>query len=152
MTTKNIVLSHSDKLFVEIKKSRKPVPPRGWIHFIRTSLGMTLEQLGRRLNLPKSNVSQIQSHEVSGTVTLNTLKKVAEALDCEFYYAFLPKSSLRETVKKQAQRYARKHLESVSVTMALEAQDVAEGVKREQFEELVEELVRTGNRRIWDEG
>jgi len=72
-------------------------PPRkGWIRAIRDALGMTGEQLARRIGANKQRVARIESDESQGRVTIKTLTRVAEGLDCVFVYGFVPRTSLEE--------------------------------------------------------
>ena len=51
---------------------------------------------------------------------ISTIKKNAEGLDCDFVYGFVPKSSLQETVNRQARKKAEAILSNVNTNMALE--------------------------------
>ncbi|MFZ4262080.1 helix-turn-helix domain-containing protein [Sphingobacterium sp. HJSM2_6] len=39
------------------------IPVGGWIKAIRTSLGMTLEQLGKKLGVTKQNIQSLEKRE-----------------------------------------------------------------------------------------
>ena len=53
------------------------VPDSGWVNTIRTTLNMTLEQLGKKLNMTKQGIKKLEDNESAGTITLNSLKEVA---------------------------------------------------------------------------
>ena len=55
------------------------VPERGWVNTIRTSLNMTMAQLGTKLNITRQGVKRIEESEAKGTITLNSLKDIANA-------------------------------------------------------------------------
>ena len=57
-------------------------PPRGWIRAIREALGMTTEHLAKRIGVSQPRVIEIEKAEVSGSITLKTLQRAANALDC----------------------------------------------------------------------
>jgi predicted DNA-binding mobile mystery protein A len=59
-------------------------PPKGWARAIRDALGMTTAQLGKRLGVSQPRIVEIEQTEVSGTITLNSLQRTAEALGCRF--------------------------------------------------------------------
>ena len=59
-----------------------PVPNTGWIRAIRESLGMTAKQLAKRLGVSPPRITQLEADETEGRVTINTLRRSAEALDC----------------------------------------------------------------------
>lgn len=116
------------------------VPNSGWIRSIRESLGMSAADLGARLKIRPQSVFALESSEASGRASLATLKKVAEELDCTLVYAFIPKTSLEESTRKQAERLVSEQLASVSHTMALEEQsvDLTESVRDELIREIME--------------
>jgi predicted DNA-binding mobile mystery protein A len=101
-------------------------PRDGWIRTIRTALGMSAAQLGRRLGVSQQEATDLERRERSGSITLSTLAKAAEALDCDLQVTFVPKTSLDEAVKRQAAAKALAERNRVLHTMRLEAQD--EGV------------------------
>ena len=82
-------------------------PQRGWIHEIRTALGMNKSQLAQRLGTSKQAVAALELRELEDKVTVETLKKAAEAMDCRLVIAIVPKESLHHTVTAQAEIKAR---------------------------------------------
>ena len=69
---------------------RQSKPVRGWIKAIREALGMTAEQLAKRLGVKQPSVVALEQSEAKGTIELATLRRVAEALDCTLVYALVP--------------------------------------------------------------
>jgi predicted DNA-binding mobile mystery protein A len=126
-------------------------PPRGWLKAIREALGMTTAQLGRRLGVVQSRVIAIEQAEAKGTITLNSLEKAAQALDCRLVYALVPKQSLEDTVERRASNVAKKRLKSASHTMALEAQGVDDADESEQLKRLIHRLIEKGGSKLWEE-
>ena len=53
-------------------------------------MNMTLEQLGKKLNMTKQGVKRIEESEAAGTLTLKSLKEVGNALEMKFIYGFVP--------------------------------------------------------------
>ena len=66
------------------------VPTKGWINTIRTTINMTRDQLGTKLEMTKGAIQKIEEREASGQITINKLKDVAQALDMKFVYGFVP--------------------------------------------------------------
>ena len=101
-----------------------PTPRVGWIRSVRTALGMTMEQLGKRLGrTSKQAIEQLEKSEANGSLSLHNLRSAADALDCEVIIAFRPKhGSIETTVRHLAMRKAREMDSQVRHTMALEAQ------------------------------
>lgn len=99
------------------------MPHRGWVRALRDALGMSARQLGQRMGIKPQSVLEMEKNEAAGAVRLETLRRAAQALDCELVYVLVPKRSLEEMVWSQAQVLAT-HMESrVQRTMALESQD-----------------------------
>ena len=130
---------------------RVTVPPKGWVRAIRNALGMTGQQLARRLGTNRQRIARIEQDEKQGRVTVNTLRNVAEAMDCEFVYGFVPKESLEQTVRDQARRVAVKRMDRSNQSMRLEAQELSEAEKEQVLNELIGEIVNTMPRNLWDE-
>src|SRR5690349_16241493 len=74
-------------------------PVRGWIKAVREALGMTSAQLAERLKVKQPSVVAIEQSEEKGTIELQTLRRVAEALDCTLVYALVPNRPLEESVR-----------------------------------------------------
>ena len=127
-----------------------PLPPRGWIRALRDALGMSGRQLADRLGVTKQREARIEKDEMEGALSLKTLRRVAEALDCVFVYGLVPRTSLEGIVRDRAQRVARERIEQANQTMQLEDQGLSEEEKRAALEEMAEDLVRAMPASLWD--
>ena len=113
-------------------------PPRhGWIRAIRTALNMSASDLAVRLKLTPSTVTRMELGETEGTIQLSTLKKAAEALNCDLVYALIPRESLANSVRSQASKKASKTLGPIAHTMNLENQSVPDYLSEHVREELI---------------
>jgi len=126
-------------------------PPRGWLKAIREALGMTTAQLGRRLGVVQSRVVAIEQAEAKGTITLNSLEKAAQALDCRLIYALMPRQPLEDIVEQRASLLAKSRLKSTGHTMTLEAQGVDATDESEQLKRLIRQLVEKSGSKLWEE-
>jgi predicted DNA-binding mobile mystery protein A len=126
-------------------------PRGGWIRTIRESLGMTLRQLSRRMGVKHSVVARAEQRERTGAISLEALRRAAEAMDCDLVYFFLPRQGLQATVQAQAMRVAETLVGTVSHSMDLEAQLVDARERQRQVRDVAAELVRQAGSRIWDE-
>lgn len=121
---------------------------KSWIQYVRKALGMTPGQLADRLGVAKSTLHQIERQEAQDKVTIQTLKRAAEALHCEFVYAFIPRKDLGEVIDEQAQKKVVHIMGGAQVHMELEDQAV-EGVEtKAQIEEL-KELIKE-SKQLWE--
>lgn len=126
------------------------LPAKGWIRAVREALGMSGKQLAQRLKVSQPRIPKLEQDEPSGAVTLKTMRQVAEALDCVFVYALVPRTSLEETVRTQARKVVAARMQRVSHTMLLEAQGLSGEEQRASLDAAVEELVREMSRELWD--
>ena len=107
-------IRHLDKRFIVLRKlANSARPPKGWVRAIRDALGMTTAQVGRRLGVSQPRIVEIEQGEMSGSVTLNTMQRTAEALGCRFVYALIPDKPLERTVRERAHELAHRRLASV---------------------------------------
>jgi predicted DNA-binding mobile mystery protein A len=123
-------------------------PLKGWIAAIRTALGMTSTALASRLNVRHSTILQYEKGEVNGTITLETLGRVADALDAELIVAVVPRKSTAATLRARAESIARGEMRAVIQTMRLEDQEVESDASREEYEKLVTTLL-ANPRKLW---
>ncbi len=145
--------SHLGERFASIGPVRRFTPPaKGWIKAVREALGMTTEQLARRLRIKQPSVIALERSEVKGSIELATLRRVAEALDCTLVYALVPNKSLETTIYERAREFARRRLEPVEHSMLLEDQKVADQkVAGKNGDARIDEIVRETNPRLfWD--
>ena len=70
------------------------LPKEGWLRTVRTALGMSGTQLAKKLGVTKARVSKAETDEPHGSVTLKTMQTMAEAMDCKFVYAIVPKQNV----------------------------------------------------------
>jgi len=126
-------------------------PPKGWVRAIRDALGMTARQLASRLGVSQQSVTRIERDELSGAVTIRTMRRVAERLDCVFVCGLVPRSSLEATVRKQAEQLASRRLARASQTMALEDQGLDAEENRKVLSEMVDEIVVELPSALWSE-
>ncbi|MBI5648215.1 MAG: mobile mystery protein A [Ignavibacteriae bacterium] len=127
------------------------VPERGWLHAIRTALGMSLRQLGGRLGISTQSVKEIEDREADASITLKTLREAAKALDLELVYVLIPKAeSLEAMIEKRAIMVARSIVLRTSMSMELEDQEVSSVRIEKAVRSKAEELVRMMPRYLWD--
>lgn len=150
MRSMNDAIRHLDARFRALRPlATSPRPAHGWLRAVRNALGMTTTQAAARVGVVQSAYTAIERGEVEGAVTLRTLRRAAEALDCRLVYALVPNKPLSETVEDRARCVA---LESIAVsehTMRLEGQGVAsKSAHKELLRKATEELLRHPSR-LW---
>ena len=140
--------THLDERFRDFGPvARFTSPVRGWIRAIREALGMTTEQLARRLGVKQPSIVQLEQSEVKGSIELATLRRVAAALDCTLVYTFVPKKPLQETVRARARNFIRRRHAPVEHSMLLEDQEVQGKTEEARLDEVLRE---TSPSLFWD--
>lgn len=139
------------RLFLFRNNSNFTPPPRGWLKAIRESLGMTTSQMGKRLGVVQSRAVAIEQAETKGTITLNSLEKAAQAMNCRLVYAIVPRKPLEELVKDRAHQKAKKSLKMTSHTMALEAQTLEAEDEAELLKSLTRKFIEKSGSSLWED-
>lgn len=129
-----------------VLKSR---PPKGWVSAIRTALGMSSLAFAKRLNVSQPTAYQYEKSEAQGTISLETLRRIAEALDADLVVALVPRKTVAETLRARAETIAREEMLAVVRTMQLEAQEVDADATREDYRKLVKTLL-SNPRKLWN--
>lgn len=114
-----------DRRISDYSGLEKVAPPvEGWIKTIRTALGMSMQQLGKRLSVTKQSVKALEAREQQGTLTINALRDAANALDMHLVYGFVPNDgSLEKLIERRAMELARQIVLRTDNTMRLEDQE-----------------------------
>lgn len=125
-------------------------PAKGWLRAIREALGMSGKQFARRLGVSAPWITTLEKKELTGSVTIKTMREAAEALDCIFVYALVPRDSLADIVRRRAKTLARKRLARVSHSMLLEGQQLSNIEQEKALEFEIDTLIRTMPKEIWN--
>jgi predicted DNA-binding mobile mystery protein A len=107
-------------------------------------------QFAKRQKVSPARVASLEKAEITGAVTIRSMRKAAAALDCVFVYALVPRSSLENTLREQARRVAQARLEHTSHTMLLEDQRLSSEDLRRVLDGAVAELMDAMPRDLWD--
>jgi len=109
---------------------------------------MSSTALAKKLKVAHSTILDYEKGERSGTITLETLGRVADALDAELIVALVPRTSVAATLRTRAESIAREEMRAVIQTMRLEDQEVESEATREEYEKLVTSLL-ANPRKLW---
>lgn len=153
-------MRNNKKLLVEqLDQKLKPfqktamviVPNKGWINAIRTTLNMTMAQLGAKLNMTRQGVKRIEESEATGQITINKLRTVGEALDMQFVYGFVPKDgTIDNLINLKAEQLARKIVLRTNQNMKLEGQGISTKKIDDSIIDLANEIKREMRKSLWD--
>ena len=152
MKKQKLVIEQLDKKLIKFYNLYEVIiPTEGWIYSIRTAIKMSLRQLGKRLSITAQSVKEIETREKNGTVSINVLRQVAEALDMKFIYGFIPNSrTIESMIDERANELANEIVLRTSTTMRLEDQEnLPERIKKSIIDK-AQEIKQEMPRYLWD--
>ena len=127
------------------------IPERGWINVIRTTLNMTMAQLGAKLKMTRQGVNRIEESEANGTLTLNSLQEVARVMDLKLVYALVPvDGTINDLIQRKAEALAKNIVLRTHQNMKLENQAIGEEKLAITIAELADEIKREMRKSLWD--
>ena len=123
----------------------------GWIKTIREALGMTSSNLASRVGVNQSRIIHMEKAESDGYIKISTMKKIADALDMDFVYGFVPRTSLNEMVREQAKKIALQKMERLDHTMRLEMQELSTEEKGKALQDMIDRILIDRPKGFWKE-
>ena len=146
MDNKKILRRSYQKKFDLFRKAIIARPQQGWLKTIREFLGMTTTQLAKRLEISQPRIVAMEKNERN--VKISTMERIADVLNCDFSYVFVPRENIDDIIYNQAKKKAQKILDKVNKNMGLENQLVKTD---DLLKDIIEELLDGNIARIWDE-
>jgi transcriptional regulator with XRE-family HTH domain len=111
---------------------------------IREALGITQKQLAKRLNVKQPMIARIEKNVSS--CSLETISKIAKALECEFMGAIASNASLEDIIRRRAE-IAAKRLLNKTMEKPMPTADAY----KHQFRRYVENFVSNPGTELWDD-
>jgi predicted DNA-binding mobile mystery protein A len=151
--------NHKQLLIEQLDRKLKPfkgneniiIPEQGWIFNIRTALNITLEQLGNKLKMTKQGVKKIEEREASESISIKSLKEIANAMDLKLVYGFVSKyGSLENLVNHKAEQLATKIVMRTNHNMKLENQGNNDKTIQKAIKDLSIDIKREMKKSLWD--
>ena len=127
------------------------LPEEGWLRTVRTALGMTGTQLAKKLGVTKARVFKAEQDEPHGSVTLKSMQAMAEAMDCHFVYAIVPKHNVEDVIKQRALEKAREQVNAASTHMTLEGQSLSKEQLEYEIERVAAQIMDKMPSDFWNE-
>jgi predicted DNA-binding mobile mystery protein A len=152
MPNKSLLFQQINIKIVGIAPLRKVVmPTTGWVKAIRMAIGMSMQQLANKLNVSKQAVADIEKREKEGAITIKSLREVANSMDMELVYAFVPKDgSLEALVERRAKAIATNIVMRTANTMQLEDQANSKKRLEAAIKERTESIKNDMPKFLWD--
>ena len=102
MDNKKLLRRSYQKKFDTFKKVLIEKPPQGWLKTIREFFGMTTTQLAQRLGVAQPRIVNLEKNEKN--TKISTMERIADALNCDFVYAFIPRENIDNIIYNQAKK------------------------------------------------
>ena len=153
MNIKQIAALQSEQIVERVANSFRDIerPGEGWLRTVRNALQMSGAQLARRLGVTRALISQSEKAELSGRITIRKMHEMAEAMDCQFVYAVVPNTSIRDCIEAHAKKKATAVVRKTSEHMALEGQALAEKQIDFEIQRLAQNMAASLPRDLWNE-
>ena len=127
------------------------MPPIGWIKAIRNGIGMSMEQLGKKLSITKQAVMDIEKREKEGAITIKSMQEIAKVIDMKFVYGFVPNAgSLEQMIETRSLEMATKIVQRTSTSMKLEDQVNSKERIEKAIKERAAEIINKTPKILWD--
>ena len=152
MSLHKVVIKQYQDLVDKAAASTKEVstPPEGWLCTVRKALNMPVSKLAKRLRVGRATIYQAEKGELTGSVTLKTLNKIAQAMNCRLVYAIVPESDVHSLIKSQAKLMAQTIVHQANVHMALEDQSLSQADVEREIERLTHKIMNEDDSELWD--
>lgn len=125
-------------------------PMGGWIALFQSALGLSSTQLAKDVCVSRNSLHKSLENEKAGSISLNQLLKIADAMGGRLVYAIVPKQgNVEDIVMQQARKKAKRIVMRTRSHMALEEQSEGLRTQDEMIEELATEMARELKRGFW---
>ncbi len=104
--TKNFPTFQFDAQVREFKTHPEIAGKNTWIKWLMQGCGLSCQMLADGLGTSRQEVHQLLAREQSGQITIKKMQHVADVVDCDFVYAFIPRDN-EEMVRKITIRSAQ---------------------------------------------
>ena len=141
---------YQDMVNLKLSFSNISIPIEGWLRTARKALNMSGSQLARRAGVSRAWVSKVEISELNGTVTLQSMERMANAMNCNFVYAVVPKQKVEEILLEHALKKASKIVQQANQQMALEDQTVDNDMIQFEIKRIAKKLVDDMPLDFWD--
>jgi predicted DNA-binding mobile mystery protein A len=97
------------------------VPARGWLRAVREAVGLTQGRVADRAAVKRQSYSQFEAAEERGSISVGSLRRAAEAMDCDLVYFLVPREAVARTYAGLAEIHdpAAMHLRATDQSIAL---------------------------------
>ncbi|HEY4300117.1 MAG TPA: helix-turn-helix domain-containing protein [Candidatus Didemnitutus sp.] len=129
-TIKTIVRKGLDERLPILREAKVMAirPTHGWLRAVREAIGARQETVAKRMGVQRQSYARLEKTETRGAISLSTLQKAAEAMDCDVVYYLVPRATVATNYTELARKHDPKfkYLQASEHSMALEDQAVGD--------------------------
>lgn len=129
-SVRDIVLRGLDQHIAPLAAARTAArrPVHGWLRAIRESTALTQAALAQKLGLTRQSYAALETSEARGAISLSSLQRAADAMDCELVYFVVPRAAVATSFTALADHHDpdRAHRVATEHSMSLEGQAVGD--------------------------
>jgi predicted DNA-binding mobile mystery protein A len=127
---KDVLLAGLDARLAALRQGQSGalLPARGWLRAVRSVLSSSQAKVAQKVSVTRQSYADLEAAEERGAISLKSLQRAAEAMDCELVYYLVPRASIAPSFSELARRHdpAFRHLQASEHSMALENQAVGD--------------------------
>jgi predicted DNA-binding mobile mystery protein A len=121
------LLEGLEQKFDALNSARRAAAPpaRGWLRAVREAVGQTQGDVAARMGVKRQSLAQFENAEEHGSISIASMRRAAEAMDCEFVCFVLPRESVARSFAELALVHdpTAKHLKATQHSMSLKGGD-----------------------------
>jgi predicted DNA-binding mobile mystery protein A len=121
---RRVILEELERRLPVLAAARRSasVPARGWLRAVREGIGLTQSRAARNAAMKRQSLAQFEIAESKGSISLVSLRRTAEAMDCELVYFVVPREATASTYSALAERLnpVSGHLRATDQSMTLD--------------------------------
>jgi predicted DNA-binding mobile mystery protein A len=97
------------------------MPARGWLRAVREAIGLTQSEVATKMTVKRQSYAQFEAAEEKGTISVASMRRAADAMNCELVYFIVPRESVAGSYVELAQLHdpAAMHLRATDHSTAL---------------------------------
>lgn len=118
------------------------------IKIIRESLGLTQQQLAKKINYTARSIIRIEQGKMLPNVS--TLQKIAEVLNAQLNILLVPKDNLKDFLDKKAEKKAKELIGLARGNSVMEEQGPSDKTYLEELEKTKKNLLEKKRHSLWD--
>jgi predicted DNA-binding mobile mystery protein A len=106
--------------------------------------------LAMRLGISQSTLTALEKSEAEGRITLQSLRKAADALDCDLQYVLVPRSPLQKRIENRAEAIAHDRVALTLHSMRLEDQAPTMQVDKKEVSKVRSKQLEANWKQLWE--